>query len=47
MHFDKTLLVKICVAELCNVKARFKDVLANAILNIGLYEVEVATAMVE
>jgi hypothetical protein len=47
MHFDKTLSVKACVAELLNAKARFKDVPADAILNSDLYEVEVATARVE
>jgi hypothetical protein len=47
MHLDKTMSVKVCVAELCNAKARFKDVLAGAISNSDLYEVEVATARVE
>jgi hypothetical protein len=47
MHFDNTLSDKSCVAELRNAKARFKDVLANEILNSDLYEVEVATARVE
>jgi hypothetical protein len=40
-HFDKTMSVKACTAELHNVKAIFKDVLADAILNSDLYEVEV------
>jgi hypothetical protein len=46
-HFDKTMLVKACAAELRNAKAHFKDVLADAISNIELYEVEVTTARVE
>jgi cytidylate kinase len=40
-------LVKDCASELRNAKARFKDVLAEAILSSDLYEVEVATARVE
>jgi hypothetical protein len=46
-HFDKNMSVKDCVSELRNAKARFKDVLAEAISNSDLYEVEVATARVE
>jgi hypothetical protein len=46
-HFHKTMSVKDCVSELRNAKARFKDVLAEAISNSDLYEVEVATARVE
>jgi formiminotetrahydrofolate cyclodeaminase len=46
-HLDKTVSVKTCAAELCNAKARLKDVLADAISNIDLYEVEVSTARVE
>jgi hypothetical protein len=30
-HFDKTMLVKTCAAELRNAKARLKDVLADEI----------------
>jgi hypothetical protein len=41
------MLVKACAAELRNAKARFKNVLADAISNIFLYEVEVATARVD
>jgi hypothetical protein len=47
LHFDKTMWIKACAAELCNAKARFKGVLADAISNSDLYEVEVATARVE
>jgi hypothetical protein len=47
MHFDKTLLVQACAAELRNTKARFKDVLADAISNSDLYELEVDTARVD
>jgi hypothetical protein len=47
LHFDKTMQVKACAAELRNAKARFKDVLADAISNSDLYEVEVSTASVE
>jgi hypothetical protein len=43
-HFDKTMSVKDCVYELRNAKARFKDVLTEAISNSDIYEVEVATA---
>jgi hypothetical protein len=39
--------VKACASELRNEKARFKDVLAEAISNSDLYEFEVATARVE
>jgi hypothetical protein len=39
--------VKSCDDELRNAKARFKDVLADAISNSDLYEVEVATARVK
>jgi hypothetical protein len=39
--------VKACASELHNTKARFKDVLAKAISNSDLYEVEVATTRVE
>jgi hypothetical protein len=39
--------VKDCDSELRNAKARFKDVLAEAISNSDLYEVEVAPARVE
>jgi hypothetical protein len=39
--------VKACAAELRNAKARFKDVLADAISNSDLYEVEAAAAKVE
>jgi hypothetical protein len=46
-HFNKTMSVKACAAELRNAKARFKDVLADAISNSDHYEVEVATARVE
>jgi hypothetical protein len=46
-YFDKTMTVKECVSELRNVKAKFKDVLDEAISNGDLYEVEVATARVE
>jgi hypothetical protein len=46
-NFDKTMSVKACDAELRNTKARFKDVLADAISNSDLFEVEVSTAMVE
>jgi hypothetical protein len=46
-HFDKTMLVKDCASELRNAKARFKDVLAEAILSSDLYEFEVATSRVE
>jgi hypothetical protein len=46
-HFEKTMMVKACAAELHNAKARFKDVLADAILNSDLYQVEVATARVK
>jgi hypothetical protein len=46
-HFDKTVSVKDCVSELRNAKARFKDVIAEAISNSDLYEVQVATARVE
>jgi hypothetical protein len=47
LHFDKTMSVKSCAAELRNAKASFKDVLADAISNSDLYEVDVATARVE
>jgi hypothetical protein len=47
VHFGKTMSVKDCVSELRNAKERFKDVLAEAISNSDLYEVEVATARVE
>jgi hypothetical protein len=43
LNFDKTMLVKDCASELRNAKARFKDVLAEAISNSDMYEVEVAT----
>jgi hypothetical protein len=46
-HFDNTMSVKDCVSELRNAKARFKDVLAEAISNSDLYEVEVVTARVK
>jgi hypothetical protein len=46
-YFDKTLTVYACVVELRNAKARFKDVLVNAISSCDLYEVEVATSRVE
>jgi hypothetical protein len=46
-HFDKTMSLKACAAELRNAKAIFKDVLADEISNSDLYEVEFATAMVE
>jgi hypothetical protein len=46
-YFDNTMSVKSCAAELHNAKSRFKDGLADAILNSDLYEVEVATARVE
>jgi hypothetical protein len=39
--------VKACTSEVRNAKSRFKDVLAEAISNNELYEVEVATARVE
>jgi hypothetical protein len=39
--------VKACAFELRNAKARFKDVLAEAISKSDLYEVEVSTARVE
>jgi hypothetical protein len=39
--------VKDCASELLNVKSRFKYVLADAISNSDLYEVEVATERVE
>jgi hypothetical protein len=39
--------VKACADELRNAKERFKDVLAKAISNSDLYEVEVATTRVE
>jgi hypothetical protein len=39
--------VKDCASELRNAKSRLKDVLAEAILNSDLYEVEVATARAE
>jgi hypothetical protein len=42
-HFDKTMYVKDCVSELRNEKARFNDVLSEAISNSYMYEVEVAT----
>jgi hypothetical protein len=45
-HFDKTMSVNYCVSELRNAKARFKDVLAEAISNSDLYEVEVVAARV-
>jgi hypothetical protein len=47
MYFDKTLSVQACAAELRNAKVRFKDVLADAISNSDLYEVEVSIARVE
>jgi hypothetical protein len=47
LHFDKTMPVKACDSELRNEKARFKDVLADAISNSELYKVEVATTRVE
>jgi hypothetical protein len=46
-HFDNTMSVKDCASKLRNAKARFKDVLADAISNSDLYEVEVATARVD
>jgi hypothetical protein len=46
-HFDKTMSVKDCVSELRNAKSIFKDVLAEAISNSDLYEVEVATTRVD
>jgi hypothetical protein len=46
-YFDNTMLVKECASELPNAKARFKYVLAEALLNSDLYGVEVATARVE
>jgi hypothetical protein len=46
-YFDKTISVKDCASELRNSKEIFKDVLAEAISNSELYEVEVATARVE
>jgi hypothetical protein len=45
--FDKTMFVKDCASELRDAKARFKDVLAEAISNSDLSEVEVATARVK
>jgi hypothetical protein len=39
MHFEKTLSIKACVAELRNAKVLFKDVVADAISNIDLYKV--------
>jgi hypothetical protein len=41
------MLVKACAAELRNVKARFKDILADAISKSDLYEVEVDTIRVK
>jgi hypothetical protein len=46
-HFDKTLTIRACDAELRNAKSCFKDVLAVAISNNDLYEVEVTIARVE
>jgi hypothetical protein len=46
-HFDNTMSVKACDVEHRNAKARFKDVLADAISNSDLYEVEGSTARVE
>jgi hypothetical protein len=46
-HFNNIMPVKACADELRNAKARFKYVLANAISNSDLYEVEVSTARVE
>jgi hypothetical protein len=46
-YFDKTMTGKECASELRNAKAKFKDLLDEATSNVDLYEVEVATAMVE
>jgi hypothetical protein len=46
-YFDKTMLVKDCVSELRNVKAKFKDVLDEATSNGDLYDVEVANERLE
>jgi hypothetical protein len=46
-QYDKTMSVKACAAVLRNAKARFKDVIADAISDSNLYEVEVTIARVE
>jgi hypothetical protein len=46
-HFNKTMLIKDCASEIRNAKARFENLLAEAISNIDLYEIEVATSRVE
>jgi hypothetical protein len=46
-NFYTTLTLHICAAELRNAKARFKDILADAISNSDLYEVDIVTVRVK